>query len=271
MIEVMLVEDDELIRGLLKKMVERVEGFAVTAQASTPDEAVEAFNKAPTGVVFVDIDLNGESGLYCARRLCDISPDVKIVFATAHSEYMADAFEIYAFDYIVKSFNLERIRRTLEKIKDMDIRLKNSAGAAENEGSVGEVTVSATAENATESAVENAAKSVPRLQNKLAVRGKDEIAFIDIGDIIFAERLNGSTRLVTAKEVYRMNISLTELLEKLPASEFIRSHRSYIINVSAIARLTQYGRWTYTVSFAGTTETALMTYDNYEMLRGSFF
>lgn len=68
-----------------------------------------------------------------------------------------------------------------------------------------------------------------------------------------------------------MNISLTELLEKLPASEFIRSHRSYIINVSAIARLTQYGRWTYTVSFAGTTETALMTYDNYEMLRGSFF
>lgn len=170
MIEVMLVEDDELIRGLLKKMVERVEGFAVTAQASTPDEAVEAFNKAPTGVVFVDIDLNGESGLYCARRLCDISPDVKIVFATAHSEYMADAFEIYAFDYIVKPFNLERIRRTLEKIKDMDIRLKNSAGAAENEGSVGEVTVSATAENATESAVENAAKSVPRLQNKLAVR-----------------------------------------------------------------------------------------------------
>ena len=268
MIEVMLVEDDELIRGLLKKMVERVEGFAVTAQASTPDEAVEAFNKAPTGVVFVDIDLNGESGLYCARRLCDISPDVKIVFATAHSEYMADAFEIYAFDYIVKPFNLERIRRTLEKIKDMDTRLKNSAGAvAENEGSPGDVMVSATAENMAESA----AKSVPRLQNKLAVRGKDEIAFIDIGDIIFAEKLNGSTRLVTAKEVYRMNISLTELLEKLPASEFIRSHRSYIINVSAIAKLTQYGRWTYTVSFAGTTETALMTYDNYEMLRGSFF
>lgn len=270
MIEVMLVEDDELIRGLLKKMVERVEGFAVTAQASTPDEAVEAFKKAPTGVVFVDIDLNGESGLYCARRLCDISPDVKIVFATAHSEYMADAFEIYAFDYIVKPFNLERIRRTLEKIKDMDTRLKNSA-AVENEGSDGDGMVSATAENMAESAVESVAKSIPRLQNKLAVRGKDEIAFIDIGDIIFAERLNGSTRLVTANEVYRMNISLTELLEKLPASEFIRSHRSYIINVSAIAKLTQYGRWTYTVSFAGTTETALMTYDNYEMLRGSFF
>lgn len=265
MIEVMLVEDDEIIRGLLKKMVERVEGFAVTAQASSPDEAVVLFEKSPSGVVFVDIDLNGESGLYCARRLCDISSDVKIVFATAHSEYMADAFEIYAFDYIVKPFNLERIRRTLEKIKDMDMRLKSSAGAnAGNEGGIEKVTAAMP-----ENAAGNTAKTVPRLQNKLAVRGKDEIVFIDIGDIIFAERLNGSTRLVTAKDVYHMNISLTELLDKLPTSEFIRSHRSYIIRVSAIAKLTQYGRWTYTVSFAGTTETALMTYDNYEMLKES--
>lgn len=86
-----------------------------------------------------------------------------------------------------------------------------------------------------------------------------------------AERVNGATRIVTEKEIYRMNISLTELMDKLPKDRFMRSHRSYIINISDIARLTQYGRWTYTIGFKGTAETALMTYENYEIIKGRFF
>lgn len=252
MIEVMLVEDDVIIRGLLKKMVERVEGFRVIAEVSSPDEAVAAFEKSPAGVVFVDIDLNGESGLYCARRLCDMAPEVRIVFATAHSEYMADAFEIYAFDYIVKPFNMERIARTLGKIKDME----QKSGTAHGDGG----------------GRDEAHDSVGNVQNsRLAVKGREEIVFVDIDSIIFAERVNGATRIVTEKEIYRMNISLTELMDKLPKDRFMRSHRSYIINISDIARLTQYGRWTYTIGFKGTAETALMTYENYEIIKGRFF
>ena len=67
----------------------------------------------------MDIDLKGESGMECARIISDMNPKVKIVFTTAHSEYMADAFEIYAFDYIVKPYNMERLNRTLNRIKDI--------------------------------------------------------------------------------------------------------------------------------------------------------
>ncbi len=268
MIEVMLVEDDEIIRKLLKKMVERVEGFVVTAQAANPDEALELFEKSHAKVVFVDIDLNGESGLYCARRLCDIASDVKIVFATAHSEYMADAFEIYAFDYIVKPFNMERIARTLGKIKDIELKThgghKNDDLVKGDTPNDGEQKYNETSDNAM-----TASHDVQL--SRLAVRGRDEIVFVDIEDIIFAERMNGVTRIVTKNEIYRMNISLIELADKLPKDRFMRSHRSYIINISDIARLTQYGRWTYTVGFKDTTETALMTYENYEIIKGRFF
>lgn len=274
MIEVMIVEDDELISGLLRKMVERVDGFTVTYEAAMPSEAVQEFSKAPAKVVFVDIDLNGESGLDCARRLCDISPDVKIVFATAHSEYMADAFEIYAFDYIVKPFNMERISRTLNRIKDMERKVLGNPTASRQlmtDEKDGALEAKGMHDLSDREEMASGKKPSAALLNKLAVRGRDEIAFVDIRDVIFAERLNGSTRIVTAKEVYRMNISLTELMEKLPESEFMRSHRSYIINVPAISKLTQYGRWTYTVSFKDTTETALMTYENYEIIKELFF
>lgn len=240
MIEVMLVEDEEIIRGLLKKMVEKVEGFTVTTECGDVSSALEAYEKNPVGVVFVDIDLGGESGLGLAQKICDINPNVKIVFATAHSEFMADAFEIYAFDYLVKPFNMDRVVRTLNRIKEEGIHVE-AAGAA----------------------------SIELNQDKLAVKGKEELVLLDVEDIIFIERSNGTTRIVTTDGEYVNSVSLTDLEAKLSSKQFMRCHRSYIVNISKIKKMTQYGRWTYTVHMKGTEETALMTYEHYEIIKNS--
>ena len=118
MIKVGIIEDESEIRRLLQKIIERQEGFQVVFESSTFAQSMMEFTKYKPDVVFVDIDLNGESGLECAKIMTEFSPKLKVIFATAHSEYMANAFEIYAFDYLVKPFNIERVVKTLTRIKD---------------------------------------------------------------------------------------------------------------------------------------------------------
>lgn len=239
MIEVMIIEDEERIASLLKKMIERVEGFLVTEVCHSVTEALEAYEKKQVPVVFADIDLNGESGMECAAKICDQNPKVKVIFATAHSEFMADAFEIYAFDYIVKPFGMDRVTKTLNRLKEQ---------MGDGMQPVNPVVVT------------------EPIKDKLVVKGKEEIVFIDMDDIIMVERVNGITRIVTGERTYNTSQSLTDLEGKLPTTVFLRSHRSYIINMTKIEKMVAYGRWTFNVSFKGTKETALLTHDKAESI-----
>lgn len=239
MIKVMIVEDDEQIRIILGKMIERNEGFGVVASCGDFASAISSFISLRPEVVFMDIDLGGESGLECAKAITELAPKVKIVFATAHSEYMANAFEIYAFDYLVKPFDMERIGKTLARIKDMQEptdQIEKSAGAHDE---------------------------------KLIIKGKEEINFVDIKDIIMIERTDGVTRIVTDTDVFLTSQSLSALEEKLDPGKFMRCHKSYIIRKDAIRKLEVYGRWTYVVKLKGSEETALMTAEKYKELVGT--
>lgn len=240
MFKVMVVEDEEQIRNILKKMIERTVGFKVVSTCDAFSSAITEFTKLRPDVIFMDIDLNGESGLECAKAITEIDPKVRIVFATAHSEYMANAFEIYAFDYLVKPFDLERIGKTLGRIKETSAWIPASDKTETNH------------------------------DEKLLIRGKEEINLIDIKDIIMIERTNGVSRIVTKDEKYLTSQALSSLEEKLDPSRFMRCHKSYIIRIDAIRKLEVYGRWTYIVHLKDTDETALMTTQNYDEIKQRF-
>lgn len=245
MIGVMIVEDEPEIRKLLGKIVERQEGFEVVCEAGDFASAVTEFTKYRPEVVFVDIDLNGESGIECAKVMSALEPQLKIIFATAHSEYMANAFELYAFDYIVKPFDVERVARTLSKIR-----------AASGSPSV------------------EAETAKPALATddtgKLLIRGRERMDFIATDDIIYIERSESQTEIVTAGETFRTSASLGELEQRLPSARFMRCHKSYIINIDRIVKIEPYGRWTYVVRFRGTDATALITAQKYEELKSLY-
>ena len=239
MINIMIVEDEDQIRMILKKMIEKNEGCKVVSSCGNFASAISDFIKLRPDVVFMDIDLGGESGLDCAKAITEVDPKVKIVFATAHSEYMANAFEIYAFDYLVKPFNMERIANTLDRIKSMS-DVKESSEKSES------------------------------VHDKLIIKGKEEINLVDTSDIIMIERVDGMSRIVTSDEIFLTTQSLAALEEKLNPDKFIRSHKSYIIRVDAIKKLEVYGRWTYNVMFKNTDETALMTSAKYDEIKNVF-
>lgn len=245
MIKVILIEDEPEIRKILRKIIEKQDGFEVVAECGSFAEALTESSRYKPDVAFVDIDLGGESGLDCAKLLTELHPKIKIVFATAHSEYMANAFEIYAFDYLVKPFNMERVIRTLKKLKE-------SLPKSEEADSVDAIVQS------------------DRFKDKLMIKSKDQIFFVDTSEIIMLERIDGVTRIVTKDEVFQSSASLSDMEAKLDPKEFFRCHKSYIINLSCISRIEPYGRWTFTVALKGCSGNALMTAQNYESLKELF-
>lgn len=269
-IKVGIIEDEPEIRMLLHRMIEKQEGFQVVSESGNFAEAVTDFSKYRPDVVFVDIDLGGASGLECAKVLTEWDPKLKVIFATAHSEYMANAFEIYAFDYLVKPFNLERLAKTLAKVRTVVGTEEAAAGAV-----AGAAAMPAGANGSGDVAPGESRDEADHQQaeiykDKLLIKGKDQVILVDKKDIIMIERTGNATNIVTKEENFQTSVALGDIEKKLNASEFMRCHKSYIINISMIRKMEPYGRWTYVVKLKGTDATALITAQCYETLKEMF-
>lgn len=243
-IKVLLIEDEAGIRLLMRKIIEKTPGFIVVGECEEGKEGLKVFNKLKPDVVFLDIQLKEGSGLDCAKEIADIEPKTKIIFATAHCEYMPEAFSVYAFDYLVKPFNVERVTHTLERIK----ALQEPDQAASMDKIV----------------------RYEKGLEKLLVKGKESMSFVNINDIILVQREDSNTVIYTQKDAFTTSASLTEVEEKLDPDQFIRSHKSYIINLSQITKISPYGRWTYIVKFKDLDKDALITGEKYEEIKKIF-
>lgn len=246
-IKVMLVDDEAGVRLLLRKIIERKAEFEVVCECDNFTEAVSLFTKKKPDVVFLDIEIVGASGLDFARIIADIEPKTKIIFATAHGEFMPQAFEVYAFDYLVKPFDMERVNLTLERINSLQ-----SGKAASKEKDVETVAVS------------------EKDFSRLLIKGKESASFIDTKDIVLIQRENGNTVIYTEKSTYTTSASIGDIEARLDANVFMRSHKSYVINTKKIKRIEPYGRWTYVVFFEGLDKDALITSEKYEELKKKY-
>lgn len=112
MIVKVLVVDDEPVTGLfLKSILEQVPGVEIAEVITNSLEVAGKVDEHEARVVFLDIDMPELNGLELARSLRDKDESLCLVFATAHADYALEAFELYSFDYILKPFNEERIKK----------------------------------------------------------------------------------------------------------------------------------------------------------------
>lgn len=241
---VLIADDDEGMRLLLKKSIEKNEAFKVTGEAADGESAASLAESLRPDIIFLDVEMPGLNGLECAKRISDINPKTIIIFVTAHEEYMSEAFQLYAFDYMVKPFNPNRIIQTLERIAFM-------AGHGGDQPS-------------------EPARRIEKGLGKLIIRNRDGITLIDETDIILIQREDRSTAIYTANERYMTSEGLSELDERLNQEIFFRSHKSYIINLTMIYKIYPYGRWTYVVKLRNTDRDALITRDKYDELQNLF-
>ena len=243
--KIIVAEDEQRMRqGLVRQLDKLGEGYEVIAQASNGQMALDMIVKMKPDVVFMDIGIKGENGVECARIMTDLAPKTKIVFATAHAEYMSDAFELYAFDYLVKPFDLARVEKTLNRIKAQSELKQPESGQRVSRTDSG--------------------------LSRILVKGRESMSFVDIDEIILVQRENNSTVIYTATDSFVTSAKMGDIEQKLDGERFLRSHKSYIINLTKIRTIEPYGRWTYIVNFKDIDKDALLTQENYEIIKQRF-
>jgi len=243
-LKVLIGDDDSGIRLVLKKAIEKVEGFNLVGEAADGEAALFLFQSLKPDIVFLDVEMPKLTGIQCATKIMDMDPKTKIIFATAHEEYMPEAFQVYAFDYLVKPFKIERIFQSLERIKALNTHVEDVS-------------------------VNKIIKQV-KVLDKLLIKNKEGISFVDMKDIIIIQREDRNTVIYTKDNSYITSEGLSELEERLDKAMFLRSHKSYIINLEMITNIYPYGRWTYCIKLKNTNKDALITHDKYDELKDRF-
>ena len=249
-IRVVIADDEEGMRMVLRKLIERAQGFTLCAEAKDGPELLRLVERERPQVCFLDVEMPGLTGLECAKAIQDTDPRTILIFATAHDDYMAQAFEVYAFDYMVKPFKVERVMKTLARVREV---LGSRATRQAEEKTV------------------RPRKNRDAASARIMLRSRDGVSFVAQADILLIQRENRSTVLyATGDRRFVTNEALGEIEERLDPKLFFRCHKSYIINLNAIDNITPYGRWTYVVRLVGTDQDALITHEKYEELEKMF-
>jgi two-component system LytT family response regulator len=244
-IRILIADDDPGMRLVMQKLAEKAEGYALVGAAVDGNDLLEKYEETKPDVVLMDVEMPGMTGIECAKVIQDRNPRTILIFATAHEQYMRSAFEVYAFDYLVKPFKVERALNTLSRIRDI-----------------------LTARNEKTEPVRPAQTAA---SGRLMLKHREGLSFVDIPSILLIQREERSSVLYLADgSRYVSSDSLGDFEQRLPENLFFRSHKSYIINLNHIDSISPYGRWTYIVKLRGTDRDALITHERFEELEKLF-
>ena len=247
MIKVLLADDEQGMRLIIRKFLDKSGGFEIIGEATNGKEALELYENNKPDVIFMDVEMDVMDGLTAAKEIAEIDPRCRIIFATAHDKYALEAFKIYAFDYLIKPFDMDRVMSTLDKIKDSFSKVKMKSNEE----------------------VKPSGMFCKEL-NKIMIKDKDCMVFVDMADIHLVQREERNTVIYTSDQRIITNEPLGELQKRLDQELFYRCHKSYIINLAMISEAYPYGRWTYVIKLKNIKEDALMTYEKFNQLSERF-
>lgn len=227
-LKAIIVEDEPLAMEELLYIVQKHSSIDVV---ETFEDGLDAFKYLQTqqvDVVFLDINVPSIDGMLLARNIHQFAVKPKVVFTTAHKDFAAEAFEIEAFDYILKPFNENRIQSVLTK-------LESSAPA---------VTPTSTISPEPKRAM--AATSLGN--NKVNLTKGDRIFVTDIDAIYYIAADEKLTHVYTKDDEFVLTMTISEFIDKLPSQQFFRCHRSYCINLNRVQEITPWYNSTYMVT-----------------------
>ena len=240
---VLIAEDDSAMAQVIKKAVRDVPGVEVVGEAEDGISALQMYEELRPQVVIIDIDLPGKNGLTLAQDIFDVSPWTYLVFCTGFSEYRAKAFELYAFDYLVKPFRLDRISQTIKRILEVESRRPEVAVVQEAPS-----------------------KKTMSVQGTRLFKDADKIIMLNLKDIIFFTKEDRRTVAYYNGGKVVAEETLGTLEEQLKEQMFFRAHKGFLINLTLIKEFIPCGKSTYQVVMANTNQKPLMTWDKLKEL-----
>ncbi|SDG39904.1 MULTISPECIES: LytTR family DNA-binding domain-containing protein [unclassified Duganella] len=210
---IIIVDDEMLARGVVREYLSEHADVEVVAECANGFEAVKAITELSPDLVFLDIQMPKLDGFEVAELAGN---KTRYIFATAFDQYAIKAFEFHALDYLLKPFSQQRFDQAL-------------AHARANLGASGE-TVEKMVREAT-GRNKPLARVLIRDGAKVHVITADKIEYIEAQDDYVQIRSEGKS--------YLKNQRMSELEEQLDGQQFLRIHRSYIVNIAFVDRIEQ--------------------------------
>jgi two-component system LytT family response regulator len=221
----LIVDDEDLARSALRRMLAETGGVEVAGEASNGPEAMEAIAELKPDVVLLDIEMPGFDGFEVVQQL---ENPPAIVFVTAYDEYAVRAFEANAIDYLLKPVRPERLERALGRVRERlgapdAAKIRDVRAVARERGGP--------------------------LQRIAARRGK-RIVIVPVRDIIRIEIEDRLVFAVTATDRLLIEKTITELEAMLEPAGFLRISRGELVNLETVKELLPWFSGTWRVKLA---------------------
>lgn len=225
MIKVLSIDDEPLALQQLSAYIRRTPFLELCGECQSAQEAQAAMEREHIDAIFSDINMPDLNGLDFVRSL--LAPPI-VVFTTAYSEYALEGFKVNALHYLLKPFSMDEFRHAAEKVKrQYDLQ---AGAAATADGQI------------TTPVLEVDDANEPRVDaDAIYLKTDYKVVRVDIKNIIYVESM-GSYLRFHVKGMQRPIMALLtmkKIEERLPSTRFMRTHRSYIVNLHEIVEISR--------------------------------
>ncbi len=217
----LVIDDEELARKRVLHLLQQLPDVQILGECSNGKNAIVDINQMRPDLIFLDINMTDMSGFEVLQKVT-ISPKPIVIFVTAYDNYALKAFDVDAFDFLLKPFKDERFFRTIEKVRKIS----------------------------TKEADDNFEKRIIELFNlyktkskksearaKLPIKQGNKTVLIDPVNIMYITASGYYAEIFTENKKYVMRESLNNLCETLDSNKFVRIHRSSIVNLHHVKEI----------------------------------
>jgi len=217
----LIVDDERLARKDLISLLSSYDQVSVIGEADSVPSAIKAIQKLSPDVVFLDIQMPGESGFDLLEKT-DV--DAHIIFVTAYDEYAIRAFEVNALDYLLKPVNPDRLAKALEKLESQDRETRTRTQRLDYE-------------------------------DRLFLMLGQHFRFLKVNTILNISAAGDYSEVLISDGTKGLTLkSMKEWETRLPMQHFIRIHRSSIINMEFIERIEEWFNYSFRIYLKGLEE-----------------
>jgi two-component system LytT family response regulator len=214
--KVIIIDDEPLARSIVIEYIQHFPDLVVSQVCSNGFEGLKAINQYKPDLIILDIQMPKINGF---EMLELIENPPAVIFATAFDEYAIKAFEAHAIDYLLKPFNQDRFEKAIKKWREQ----RNTSSG----------------EKQTRQLLEDVSLTAPQ-NERIVIKDGSKIKIIPIQDVHYLEAADDFVKVFTKEGYFLKNKTMSHFEQVLDPSQFVRSHRSYIVNLQQITRIDPY-------------------------------
>ena len=217
-IRTIIADDEVLAREKLRILLSAEPGIQIIAECRSGKETVSALQAHRPDLLLLDIQMPDSDGFEVLKSIPSEEMPI-VVFTTAYDQYAIKAFEARALDYLLKPFDQERLHDTMDRARSELRKARNP--------DITKQILTLLAER----------KPTSETERRLVIRAGGRVVFLDTDEIEWIEAAANYVRLHAGQKTYLLRSSIGHVAEKLDPTQFVRIHRSTIVNIGSIREL----------------------------------